>query len=140
MGARKRLSAESFKEARKSIYDARLMNCPISARKMRPVAELVRGMEVERALVVLQTCSKSGAEYLYKLTLSAINNWQNKTSNAMRVEEAGLFIKSVAVNQGRAIKRFRTAPQGRAHRIRKESNHVILTLGTREEKSNVENN
>ncbi len=106
---------------------AKLKNCPISPRKMRMAADLVRGEKVERALGILKFESKVGASYLEKLLLSAISNWQNKNEDE-NVDGANLYVKTIFVDQGRTLKRLRPAPQGRAHRIRKRSNHVTLVL------------
>lgn len=128
MGVRKRNRAEMLKEVKRQTYFAKLNNCPTSPRKMRIVADMVRGVEVERALHILKHSPKEASGRLYKLLLSAIANWQNKNENA-RIEESNLFVKEVFVDSGRQLKRIRTAPQGRAHRIRKRSNHVTMILG-----------
>lgn len=139
MGARKRISADKRKEARKEQYTAKLTGCPITPRKMRPVATLVRGKNADIALAILKTSSNSSSDYLYKLLTSAINNWQQKTENKIRMEEAGLYVKNINVDGGRMLKRIQPAPQGRAHRIKKRSNHVTIELGSRaEEVTNVE--
>jgi large subunit ribosomal protein L22 len=132
MGARKRIAAEARKEAMRSVYIARLNDCPTSPRKMRLVADMVRGMEVEKALFILKTSPKEASERLRKLVLSAIANWQVKNEGA-RIEESELYIRQITVDGGRMLKRLQTAPQGRAHRIRKRSNHVTLILGSRVE-------
>jgi large subunit ribosomal protein L22 len=132
MGARKRIAAEARKEANKTIYFAKLNDCPTSPRKMRLVADMVRGVEVEKALFLLKTSPKEAAGRVHKLVLSAISNWQQKNEGA-RIEDSGLYIKSITVDSGRMLKRLQTAPQGRAHRIRKRSNHVTLFLGSRRE-------
>ncbi len=132
MGARKRIAAEERKEAMKSVYIARLNDCPTSPRKMRLVADMIRGLEVEKALFILKNSPKEAAERLRKLVLSAIANWQVKNEDA-RIEESELYIRQINVDSGRMLKRLRTAPQGRAHRIRKRSNHVTLILGSRAE-------
>ncbi len=133
MGARKRLRAEQIKEARKNQYIARLNNCPTSPRKMRLLAGLVRGMDVDNALNVLKHSPQIGAKYLYKLVLSGIANWQQK-NEGVRVEESQLYVKEIFVDGGRMLKRVRPAPQGRAHRIRKRSNHVTLVIDSRIQK------
>ncbi len=130
MGVRTRTRAENRKEAKKKVAFARLNNCPTSPRKMRLVADLVRGQRVELALHTLQHNAKQPAENLRKLLLSAIANWQAKNEGS-RIEESDLFIKEVFVDSGRQLKRIRTAPQGRAHRIRKRSNHVTILLDSR---------
>jgi large subunit ribosomal protein L22 len=129
MGARKRNRAEQLKEAKKSQYFAKLNNCPTSPRKMRLVADLVRGMDVMAALSVLEHSPKEAAIRVHKLLRSAIANWQTK-NEGVRIEESKLFIKDIHVDSARMLKRIRTAPQGRAHRIRKRSNHVTLLLGS----------
>ena len=129
MGARKRNRAEQLKEAKKSQYFAKLNNCPTSPRKMRLVADLVRGMDVMTALSVLEHSPKEAAIRVHKLLRSAIANWQTK-NEGVRIEESKLFIKDIHVDSARMLKRIRTAPQGRAHRIRKRSNHVTLVLGS----------
>ena len=106
---------------------ARLKNCPTSPRKMRLVADLVRGQKVSQALNILKFEPKQGAARLEGLLLSAISNWQTKNEDA-RLEEADLFIKEIFVDSARMLKRLRPAPQGRAHRIRKRSNHVTLVV------------
>ena len=106
---------------------AKLRNVPTSPRKMRMVADLVRGKKVNKALSLLKFEAKEGAARLEKLLLSAISNWQLSNEDA-RLEDADLYIKSVIVDGGKILKRFRPAPQGRAHRIRKRSNHVTLVI------------
>lgn len=128
MGVRKRERAEQIKEAKKTQYFAKLNNCPTSPRKMRLVADLVRGEKVDRALNILKFSQKEASRRLEKLVLSAINNWQQKNEDAS-LEDADLFIKEIRVDGGSMLKRLRTAPQGRAHRIRKRSNHVTVILG-----------
>jgi len=128
LGVRKRERAERIKEAKKNIYLAKLNNCPTSPRKMRLVADLVRGEKVDRALNILRFSSKESSRKLEKLLLSAIANWQAKNEDAS-IEDADLFIKEIRVDGGTMLKRLRPAPQGRAHRIRKRSNHVTLVLG-----------
>ena len=128
MGARKRNSAEKLKEAKKNKAIAKLNGCPTSPRKMRLVADMIRGKKIEEALTLLKFNSKFASIKIEKLLLSAISNWENK-NEGKRKEEANLFVKEIFVNQGRTLKRLRPAPQGRAHRIRKRSNHVTLVLG-----------
>lgn len=130
MGSRKQLAAEKNKEERKSQYVARLNNVPTSPRKMRLVADLVRGMDVDKALYVLQFTRKEAAKRLYKLLLSAISNWKEKNEGA-RLEENQLYVQEIHVDSGRMLKRIQPAPQGRAHRVRKRSNHVTLVIGNR---------
>jgi large subunit ribosomal protein L22 len=129
MGVRKKLRADQLKEARKNTYVAKLKGCPTSPRKMRLVADLVRGVEVEKALQILKFNAKESSINLEKLMLSAIANWQAKNEDE-NIEEAGLYVKEIYVDSATMLKRLRTAPQGRAHRIRKRSNHVTLVLGT----------
>ncbi len=128
MGVRKKQRAEAIKESKSNLAFAKLNNCPTSPRKMRLVTDLVRGMEVEKALQVLKFSKKEAAQRVEKLLLSAIANWQQKNEDA-DLEQAGLFIKEIKVDSARMLKRLRPAPQGRAHRIRKRSNHVTLILG-----------
>jgi large subunit ribosomal protein L22 len=133
MGKRKRLAAEARKEANKSSYFAKLNSCPTSPRKMRQVADLVRGMEAYKALNVLKFNTREASGRLEKLLKSAIQNYAEKTQS--QPEENTLFIKSIMVDSAMMAKRLRTAPQGRGYRIRKRSNHVTLELGTAEEVS-----
>lgn len=134
MGARKRNRANELKEAKKTQYFAVLKDCPTSPRKMRLVADMVRGMEVNQALDVLKFSSKEASRKVEKLLMSAIANWQTKNEGT-RLEESNLYVKTIAVDSGRILKRLRPAPQGRAHRIRKRSNHVTVWVDSR----NVEN-
>ena len=127
MGLRKRQSAEKIKEAKKQVAFAKLNNCPTSPRKMRIVADSVRGKKVEMALTILKFSQKEASNKLEKLLMSAISNWQAKNEDAS-VEDADLFVKEIRVDGGAMLKRLRPAPQGRAHRIRKRSNHVTLVL------------
>ena len=127
MGARKRHTAEKRKEEAKAQYQAILRNCPTSPRKMRLVTGLISGMPVNRALDVLKFSPQEASRSLEKLLLSAISNWQAK-NEGVRIEDSNLYIKSISVDGGRALKRLQTAPQGRAYRIRKRSNHVTLVL------------
>lgn len=132
MGARKRNRAEQLKEDRKTQYFAKLNDCPTSPRKMRLIADMVRGMDVMSALSVLQHSPKEAAMRVHKLLRSAIANWQSK-NEGVRIEESNLYIKDIYVDSARMLKRIRTAPQGRAHRIRKRSNHVTLYLDSKNE-------
>ncbi|PHQ62442.1 MAG: 50S ribosomal protein L22 [Maribacter sp.] len=134
MGVRKRLMAERIKAEKQQIAFAKLNNCPTSPRKMRLVADLVRGVQVEKALAILRFNPKEASRRLEKLLLSALANWQAKNEEAS-VEDADLFVKEIRVDSGSMLKRLRPAPQGRAHRIRKRSNHVTLILGS---KNNIE--
>ena len=106
---------------------AKLNNVPTSPRKMRLIADLIRGKKVDLALNILKFDSKVGSKRLEKLLLSAISNWQEKNKDD-KIEDADLFVKEIYVNGGKMIKRMRPAPQGRAHRIRKRSNHVTMVL------------
>ena len=128
MGSRKKQMADAIKAEKKEIAFAKLNNCPTSPRKMRLVADLVRGEKVEKALNILRFSSKEASRRLETLLLSAIANWESKNEDA-NVEEADLFVKEIRVDGGRMLKRLRPAPQGRAHRIRKRSKHVTLVLG-----------
>ncbi|HTX88506.1 MAG TPA: 50S ribosomal protein L22 [Bacteroidales bacterium] len=127
MGVKTRKRAEIRKEEKKTRYYARLNNCPTSPRKMRRVADLVRGQKVELALHTLKSAPQAPAVRLHKLLLSAIANWQTK-NEGVRIEESGLFVKEIFVDGGRQLKRMRTSPHGRAARIRKRSNHVTLVV------------
>ena len=128
MSARKRISAEKRKEARKEVSLAVLKNVPSSPRKMRYVADMVRGMEAFKALGVLKFSNKEASVKVEKLLLSAISNWEQK--NDRKAETGELFIKTISVDEGTTLKRLRTAPQGRGHRIRKRSNHVTIVVDT----------
>jgi large subunit ribosomal protein L22 len=128
MGKRKRESAMLIKEANKKLTFAKLNNCPTSPRKMRLVADQVRGESINQALAILKFSPKEASRKLEKLLLSAISNWQAKNEEK-DLEKADLFVKEIKVDSGKMLKRLRPAPQGRAHRIRKRSNHVTLVLG-----------
>jgi len=128
MGSRKKQMADAIKEEKKQIAFAKLNNCPTSPRKMRLVADLVRGERVEKALGILKFNQKEASSKLEKLLLSAIANWQAKNEDAS-IEDADLIVKEIRVDGGAMLKRLRPAPQGRAHRIRKRSNHVTLVVG-----------
>jgi len=130
MGVRKKQMAERIKEEKKQLAFAKLNDCPTSPRKMRLVADLVRGQEVEKALAILRFSTKEASRKLEKLLLSAIANWQAKNEDA-DIENADLIVQEIRVDGGRSLKRLRPAPQGRAHRIRKRSNHVTLVLGAK---------
>ena len=106
---------------------AKLNNYPTSPRKMRLLADLIRGLEVEKALGILQFNPKHPAVPMYKLLKSAINNWEQKNSDS-KVEDAGLIVKTIMVDGGRVMKRMRPAPQGRGYRVRKRSNHVTIIV------------
>jgi len=128
MGSRKKQMADAIKEGKKQVAFAKLNNCPTSPRKMRLVADLVRGERVEKALSILKFNQKEASSKLEKLLLSAIANWQSKNEEAS-IEDAELVVKEIRVDGGTMLKRLRPAPQGRAHRIRKRSNHVTLVVG-----------
>jgi large subunit ribosomal protein L22 len=130
MGARKRNTADQRKEETRSRYQAILRNCPTSPRKMRLVTDLISGMDVNKALDVLKFSSQEASRRMEKLLLSAIANWQSK-NEGVRVEESNLYVKLVHVDGGRSLKRLQTAPQGRAYRVRKRSNHVTLVLDSK---------
>ena len=130
MGSRKRKTAAIIKENKKNLFFAKLNNCSISPRKMRLVADLVRGKAVEKALGILKFNTKSASRYVEKLLMSALSNWQAKNEN-QDISDASLFIKEIRVDSAGMIKRLRPAPQGRAHRIRKRSNHVTMILGSK---------
>ena len=132
MGVRKKNRAEALKEERRSVAFAKLNNCPTSPRKMRLVADIIRGEDVDKALHILKFNPKEASTRLEKLLLSALANWEAKNEGA-RIEDSQLFIKEVTVDSGRMLKRIQPAPQGRAHRIRKRSNHVTLVLGSKTE-------
>jgi large subunit ribosomal protein L22 len=128
MGVKKRNKAELIKEKKESLGFAKLNNCPTSSRKMRLVADTIRNNSVESALSKLKFTNRESAKRIEKLLLSAISNWQNK-NEGQDVESASLYIKEIKVDSAGMLKRLRPAPQGRAHRIRKRSNHVTLILG-----------
>ena len=127
MGARKRIRADEMKQARKNIAFAKLNNCPTSPRKMRLVADLVRGENIYKALNILKFNPKHASKNLEKLLLSAINNWEQK-NDGEDPTEANLVVKEIYVDSARMLKRIQAAPQGRAHRIRKRSNHVTIVI------------
>ena len=130
MGSRKRIRAEQLKEQKKTLYMAKLNNNPTSPRKTRYTADLIRGVDVDKALAILQYSHREAAPKLHKLLRSAIANWQNK-NEGLRMEDAKLYVKEIFVDGGVQLKRLRPAPQGRGYRIRKRSNHVTLILGSR---------
>ena len=136
MGERKRLSANRRKEENKSIAFAKLLNVPTSPRKMRLVADMVRGKEVFRALGILKFSNKEAAARLEKLVRSAVANWEEK--NERKAEDGELYISTIYVNCAPMLKRLRTAPQGRGYRIRKRSNHVTVIVDTIEKNKNTE--
>jgi large subunit ribosomal protein L22 len=130
MGARKHLRAENIKEANKTKYFAKLNDVPSSPRKMRLVVDMIRGVDANKALDILRFSSKEASRKVEKLLLSAIANWQVK-NEGVRIEDSKLYVKEVFVDQGRTLKRVQPAPQGRAHRVRKRSNHVTIILGNK---------
>ncbi len=138
MGARKRLRAEKIKEAKKQESFASLRNVPTSPRKMRLVADMIRGKEVNLALDLLKFSSKEASRRVEKLLLSAIANWKEK-NEGVRMEDANLVVKSINVDSARILKRLRPAPQGRAHRIRKRSNHVTIYIDSNNVEKQEEN-
>ena len=136
MRQRKRESANARKEAKKTLYVARLMNHPISPRRTRLVADMIRGVDVDKALGILKYCPRESAPKMYKLVLSAVANWQAK-NEGKRIEDSQLYVKQIMVDEGRTMKRMRTAPQGRGYRIRKRSNHITVILGSHAEEAPV---
>ena len=131
MGARKRKAADLRKEAKKKIAFAKLNNCPTSPRKMRLIADLIRGVDADKALAELKLNPKEASGRMEKLLLSALANWEAK-NEGQRMDEANLYVSEVRVDGGRMLKRIQPAPQGRAHRIRKRSNHVTLVVDSRQ--------
>ena len=129
MGARKKIAAEKRKEARKTQYYAKLKDVPSSPRKMRYVVDMIRGVEVNRALGILKFSTKAASVQVEKLLRSAIANWEQK--NERKAEDGELFVTRVFVDCGATLKRMRPAPQGRGYRIRKRSNHVTLFVDTK---------
>ena len=132
MGSRKHQLGEQAKEERKNQYFATLRNNPTSPRKMRLVADMIRGKEVQKALDMLHFSQKEASRKLEKLLMSAIANWQAK-NEGVRIEDSNLFVKGIFVDSGRVLKRLRPAPQGRAYRIRKRSNHVTIYLDSKKQ-------
>ncbi len=130
MGARKRIKEDEMKQARKKIAFAKLNNCPTSTRKMRLIADLIRGMGVDRALNELKLNPKEAARRKEKVLLSALANLEAK-NEGKRMDENDLYVAEVKVDSGRMLKRIQPAPQGRAHKIRKRSNHVTLVVDSR---------
>ena len=129
MGSRKRLAAQARKEDRRTQYFAKAVGVPSSPRKMRYVVDLIRGMEVNRALGTLKFSKKAASEVVEKLLRSAIANWEAK--NERKADEGELFVTRIFVDEGVTLKRMRPAPQGRGYRIRKRSNHVTIHVGTK---------
>ena len=130
MGQRKKLAADARKEAMKTVAIAHLRNVPTSPRRMRQVADLIRGVEVEKALGILRFSTRHSSRDLEKLLLSAMSNWQAK-NEGHKADEANLVVRSVQVNEARGLKRMLPAPQGRAYRMKKRSNHVSLIVDTK---------
>ena len=130
MGSRKRNSANKIKDSKKNLAFAKLNNSPISPRKMRLVADQIRGEDINSALTILKFSPKEASRRLEKLLISAISNWQSK-NESLDLETSQLFVKEIRVDSAGMLKRIRTAPQGRAHRIRKRSNHVRLILSSK---------
>ena len=129
MGQRKHLSAKKRKEAMKTTYIARLVDYPTSPRKMRIVADLIRGIDANKALDILNYTHKEAAGILSKVLRSAIANFEEKSG--LRAEESDLYVKTIFVDESKPLKRVQPAPQGRAHRIKKRSNHVTIILDTK---------
>ena len=129
MGARKRLMAEKLKEQKKVTSIAKLNDVPTSPRKMRLVADTVRGVEINRAIDLLKFSMREASVRLEKLLRSAVANWEAKNpDNAKELENGNVYVKTIMVGEGRTLKRIRPCPQGRAGRIRKRSNHVTVIL------------
>jgi len=126
--------AERQKEIKKQTAIAKLKDVPTSPRKSRLVADMVRGMEVNHALDVLKYSKKEASNRMGKLLRSAIANWEAKNEESRKeLENGNVYIKTIMVDEGRTLKRIRTAPQGRAARIRKRSNHVTIVLDTKKQ-------
>ncbi|MFN8153634.1 MAG: 50S ribosomal protein L22 [Bacteroidia bacterium] len=139
MGARKRNVAEQRKATMKNVAVAKLNDCPTSPRKMRLVADMIRGKRVDMALAMLRLSTKEAAGRLEKLLLSALANWQAKNEGS-RIEDAELIVKSINVDGGRQLKRLRPAPQGRGYRVRKRSNHVTIVVDNKNAVAAADNN
>lgn len=129
MGKRKRISADNRKEAKKTQYFARLVDVPTSPRKMRLVADLIRGVDVNKALAILRFSTKEASIRMEKLLRSAISNYEQKSNQ--KAEDGNLYVSAISVDAARMLKRMRPAPQGRGYRIRKRSNHVTLFVESR---------
>jgi large subunit ribosomal protein L22 len=138
MGNRKHLAAEKIKEAKKTQYFAKLNDVPSSPRKMRLVVDMIRGMEVNRALGTLRYSNKAASKDVEKVLRSAIANWEQK--NERKAEAGELFVTKVFVDEGVTLKRLRPAPQGRGYRIRKRSNHISLFVDTKAAATNTNDN
>ncbi len=138
MGSRKKQMADRLKAEKKVTAIAKLNDVPTSPRKMRLVADMIRGMEVNRALDVLKYTKREASIRLEKLLRSAIANWEAKNeADRNELENGKVIVKSIMVGQGSTLKRIRTAPQGRAGRIRKRSNHITIIVGVKEQKETV---
>ena len=138
MGNRKHLAAEKIKEAKKTQYFAKLNDVPSSPRKMRLVVDMIRGMEVNRALGTLRYSNKAASKDVEKVLRSAIANWEQK--NERKAEAGELFVTKAYVDEGVTLKRLRPAPQGRGYRIRKRSNHISLFVDTKAAATSTNNN
>lgn len=130
MGKRKKISADNRKEAKKTQYFARLVGVPTSPRKMRLVADMIRGVDVNKAMAMLRFSTKEASIRMEKLLRSAISNYEQKTNQ--RAEDSNLYVSAVTVDSATMLKRMRPAPQGRGYRIRKRSNHVTLFVDSRD--------
>jgi large subunit ribosomal protein L22 len=139
MGARKRISAEKRKEEKKKTFQALLNDTPSSPRKMRYVVDMIRGVDVNKALDILKYSNKTPAKEVEKLLKSAISNWQAK-NEGVRMEDSKLVVKEVYVDQGKTLKRISPAPQGRAYRVKKRSNHVTLIIDSAAPATEVQTN
>ena len=129
MGARKKLAADARKEAKKSVCEVKAVGVPTSPRKMRLLADVIREKDVFDELNILTFSTKHASKTLEKLLRSAVANWETKFDT--KAEDSELFIKQITIDSGRMLKRFQPAPQGRAYRIRKRSNHITLQLASR---------
>jgi large subunit ribosomal protein L22 len=132
MGARKRIAADARKEARKTVALASLRNVPTSPRRMRQVADIIRGKRVDEAMNILRFSTRHASRDMEKLLKSAVFNWEAK-NEGRKAEDAGLVVRSVQVDEAGSIKRMLPAPQGRAYRIRKRSNHVHIVVDSTEQ-------
>lgn len=132
MGSRKKEKAKRIKDSKKNLAFARLRNYPTSPRKMRLVADMIRGIDVTRALDLLRYSPKHASIPMEKLLKSAISNWEQK-NEGKQADSENLYVKEIYVDSARMLKRIRPAPQGRANRIRKRSNHVTLFIGNKNE-------
>ena len=135
MGARKKLAADARKEAMKTVARAQLRNLPTSPRRMRQVADLIRGRKVEDALGILRFSTRHSSRDMEKLLMSAIANWEAK-NEGRRADDSGLVVRTVMVDEAKGLKRMLPAPQGRAYRMKKRSNHVTLIVDTTTEQAN----